>query len=325
MLRHARDGGPADSSLCVVSRRHRHPFALRFSSLDSSGHRRSSRIVRAHVHRRDRRSFSARLSPRSIGLHARHHFRWDVETAWSEYEVCVGAALCTDEAPDSGQVEGRIVAVRPVACRKRGSHYARHGSRRHRLVALTFDDGPSSYTHRVLRVLERGRVHATFFLIGDQVGDGAAEERRVLAHDNVVGNHTWDHANVAGDGSFAEGELTRTNSEIRKDLYFDPCLFRAPYGAKSGALVAEAWRLGMKTIQWDVDPQDWSRPGTDAIYSRVTSAVRPGSIVLMHDGGGPRDETVAALPRIISKLRSRGYRFATVPRLLGLQVVYGRP
>jgi peptidoglycan/xylan/chitin deacetylase (PgdA/CDA1 family) len=91
----------------------------------------------------------------------------------------------------------------------------------------------------------------------------------------------------------------------------------------SAPLISEARSQGMNTIQWDVDPTDWSTPGTGAIYSRIVSQTRPGSIILMHDGGGPRGQTLAALPRIINTLRARGYRFATVPQLLGLEPVFG--
>ncbi len=78
----------------------------------------------------------------------------------------------------------------------------------------------------------------------------------------------------------------------------------------------------MRTITWDVDPTDWSTPGTGAIYSRIVGAARPGSIILMHDGGGNRSETLAALPSIIDTLRSRGYKFETVTQLLGYQLIY---
>jgi len=90
-------------------------------------------------------------------------------------------------------------------------------------------------------------------------------------------------------------------------------------------VVADAHGLGMTTIIWDVDPSDWATPGADAIYSRVVSHTRPGSIVVMHDGGGNRSETVAALPRIISTLRDRGYRFVTVSKLLHQRMIWGSP
>lgn len=97
----------------------------------------------------------------------------------------------------------------------------------------------------------------------------------------------------------------------------------APYGAVSGQLIADARDQAMETINWDVDPQDWSRPGTGAIYSRIIGQTRRESIILMHDGGGPRNQTVAALPKVIHELRRRGYAFVTLPELLGLPLVYG--
>jgi peptidoglycan/xylan/chitin deacetylase (PgdA/CDA1 family) len=78
----------------------------------------------------------------------------------------------------------------------------------------------------------------------------------------------------------------------------------------------------MTTVTWDVDPTDWANPGSEAVYSRVVGAARPGSIILMHDGGGARTDTLTALPRIIDTLRARGYRFATVTQLLGHRLIY---
>jgi peptidoglycan/xylan/chitin deacetylase (PgdA/CDA1 family) len=81
--------------------------------------------------------------------------------------------------------------------------------------------------------------------------------------------------------------------------------------------------MGMTTIGWNVDPRDWAAPGTDEIVARVLGAVTPGAIVIMHDGGGPRPQTVAAVPRIVAALRARGYRLVTVPQLLGFAATYG--
>jgi peptidoglycan/xylan/chitin deacetylase (PgdA/CDA1 family) len=116
--------------------------------------------------------------------------------------------------------------------------------------------------------------------------------------------------------------MAETNRRIKAASGFEPCLFRPPGGAFNSRVVSDARRLGMTTVIWDVDPADWSRPGTSAIYSRVVSATRPGSIVIMHDGGGDRSQTVAALPRIIRTLRHRGYSFVTVTKLLGNHFVW---
>ena len=102
---------------------------------------------------------------------------------------------------------------------------------------------------------------------------------------------------------------------------FQPCLFRAPYGAVSPALISEARSMGFTTIQWDIDPRDWVRRGVNAIYDNVVANAHPGAIVIQHDGGGDRAETLAALPREIQTLRSRGYRFVTITQLLGMRLL----
>jgi peptidoglycan/xylan/chitin deacetylase (PgdA/CDA1 family) len=122
---------------------------------------------------------------------------------------------------------------------------------------------------------------------------------------------------VSRGGTQAAVELERTSAAIAGATGgYRPCLFRPPYGSTSPALEALARRLGMQTVLWTVDPRDWSRPGTATIVARVLAAVRPHAIVLLHDGGGPRQQTVAAVPAIVTSLRARGYRFVTLPTLL---------
>jgi peptidoglycan-N-acetylglucosamine deacetylase len=188
------------------------------------------------------------------------------------------------------------------------------------MIALTFDDGPSIYTPQVLAVLNHYGVHATFFEIGRQVAPLAATSRSIIRAGDVIGDHTWSHpvlttANVAG-------QITPTQRAIRMATGFVPCLLRPPYGIAPPGVVAIARSLGLITIQWDVDPTDWSRPGAAVIAQRVLAAVHPGAIVIMHDGGGDRDETVSALQTIVPTLIDRGYHLVTVPQLLGLQAAY---
>ena len=121
-------------------------------------------------------------------------------------------------------------------------------------------------------------------------------------------------------GAFARDQLYRTKKAIiTTSGGYVPCVFRPPYGATSGGLVSVGTGLGMKSILWDVDTNDWKLPGTSAIISRAVGGARAGSIILMHDGGGPRGGTAAAVPAIIRGLRAKGYGFATVPELLGLK------
>jgi peptidoglycan/xylan/chitin deacetylase (PgdA/CDA1 family) len=141
--------------------------------------------------------------------------------------------------------------------------------------------------------------------------------RRILAAGNEIGNHTMHHGFYPG-----YADLAATSARIEAITHFRPCLFRPPGGGVNSSVVAAAGAAGMRTITWDVDPTDWSTPGTGAIYSRIVGAARPGSIILMHDGGGNRSETLAALPSIIDTLRNRGYKFETVTQLLGYQLIY---
>jgi peptidoglycan/xylan/chitin deacetylase (PgdA/CDA1 family) len=268
------------------------------------------------------RTVRATFTPAQVEL-AVGDYRWRATSSWTGAPDCA-TAPCTDALPDRGTIRARILPPRVAGCVPRGASYRAAGPGHRKVVALTFDDGPSFYTPQVLSILRRFKIHATFFLIGEQVGPNAGLVRQELAEGNAIGDHTYTHANVSGGGSLAYSQILRTRSAIRRASgYYTPCVFRAPGGAVSGALFPVARSLGMLTIQWDVDPRDWSRPGTGSIYSTVVGQARRESIILMHDGGGPRNQTVAALPAIIRTLRSRGYGFETVPDLLGLRPVYG--
>jgi peptidoglycan/xylan/chitin deacetylase (PgdA/CDA1 family) len=193
----------------------------------------------------------------------------------------------------------------------------RNGPRGRRVVALSFDDGPSSYTPGFLAVLRREHVPGTFFEVGQEMAGRTATMRRILREGSEIGNHTMHHGFYPG-----YSDLAATDALIRAATHFEPCLFRPPGGAVDSSVVAAAGAAGLKTILWDVDPADWSTPGTGAIYSRIVGAAQPGSIILMHDGGGNRSETLAALPSIIDTLRARGYSFDTVSELLGQRTIY---
>ena len=313
--------GAARSRLCVLGRPGSTRAELRFTRLSSSGAVLAQRTL-TNVHRPDMRTVDATFTPGQVELPV-GAYRWRVASSWTGPPDCA-AAPCTDQLPDRGTIHATILPPRVAGCVPRGASFRTNGPGNRKVVALTFDDGPSFYTPQVLGILRRFKIHATFFLIGEQVRPFAGYVREELAEGNAVGDHTYTHANVSGGGSFAYSQISRTRSAIRRASgYYTPCVFRAPGGAVSGALFPVARSLGMLTIQWDVDPRDWSRPGTGSIYSTVVGQARRESIILMHDGGGPRNETVAALPSIIRTLRSRGYSFMTVPDLLGLRPVYG--
>jgi peptidoglycan/xylan/chitin deacetylase (PgdA/CDA1 family) len=195
--------------------------------------------------------------------------------------------------------------------------YVAYGGRGRRQVALTFDDGPGPYTPAVVRVLRRMHVHATFFQVGQMVA-AFPRAARLVERSFPVGDHTLSHPMMS--------RLTRRQQrfEVRQQAARlravegarSPVLFRPPYALFDTATLGILRRERMLMVLWDVDSADWTRPGAAAIAHGVVSRVRPGSIVLMHDAGGDRSQTVAALPTIVRRLRARGFRFVTVPRMM---------
>ena len=196
-----------------------------------------------------------------------------------------------------------------------------HGPREEKLVALTFDDGPHPpYTGRVLDVLDRYGVPATFFCVGLHASGHPDEVARIAASGHRLANHTWSHPFLP-DLSVAElsAQLERTDEAI-EEVAGRPArrLFRPPYGSRTAELLSWVGGDGDRTVVlWDVEAADWSMPGADAIAGTVLHQVRPGSIVLLHDGGGDRSQTAEALPAIVEGLLAQDYRFVVVDELAG--------
>jgi peptidoglycan-N-acetylglucosamine deacetylase len=210
---------------------------------------------------------------------------------------------------------------RVVGCRSRGDFAYRNGPPR-REVAIGFDDGPWSDTPAFVRMLERGHAQATFFMIGNQVSATyRATLLRELRDGDVLGDHTFTHAYLTRT-RLVSAQLERTIMAIRSLTGYTPCVFRPPYGAYDQSVVHVARSLGLATVLWNVDPSDYAQPGTRVIERRVLAQIRPGSIIISHDGGGPRGQTLAAYPSIIAALQRHGYRIVTIPELLGFRPVY---
>jgi peptidoglycan/xylan/chitin deacetylase (PgdA/CDA1 family) len=180
-----------------------------------------------------------------------------------------------------------------------------------KVVYLTFDDGPTArWTPQILAVLARYNAHASFFVLGEQVEQYPEVIASILEEGHTLGNHSFDHQSF--DGITRQG----FNREVRDtekalDGTGTQCL-RPPYGAVDAYTRIYAAENGYRTVMWDVDPQDWRRPGVTAIMTRVLTEVQPGDVVLFHDGGGDRSQTVRALDLILKELRSQGYAFALV-------------
>jgi peptidoglycan/xylan/chitin deacetylase (PgdA/CDA1 family) len=196
--------------------------------------------------------------------------------------------------------------------------FVRLAGQQHRSIALTFDDGPGPYTGVLVDTLARLRVPGTFFVVGRALrAFGPATLQRQVDLGFPVGDHTEGHANLRQLSRVDQrAQIVDAAHEIAATGASYPRLFRPPYGAYNQATRRLLGRQRMLTVLWSVDSEDYTRPGVAAIVHNVVSRARPGSIVLMHDAGGERSETIAALPAIVSALRKQGYRFVTVPRLL---------
>lgn len=209
----------------------------------------------------------------------------------------------------------------------------RSGAANPKLLALTFDDGPdATWTPQILRELEAAHVPATFFVIGENALEHPELLNRIVSDGSELGNHTYTHPNLATvSATGTRLELNTTQRLVEAYTGRRMTLFRAPYFGDAEPTTTdelgpalEAQQAGYTVVGLHVDAEDWQRPGVDAIVNQVINQVhqaspdRSANVILLHDGGGNRAQTVAALPRIIDALRAQGYRFVPVSQLIGL-------
>jgi peptidoglycan/xylan/chitin deacetylase (PgdA/CDA1 family) len=187
-----------------------------------------------------------------------------------------------------------------------------------RLVALTFNGGPSFHTAAALDILERYDVPATFFVRGAQVEGRERLLRRMLVEGNEIANGTLDGRDLAdADDDTVAQQIDDTSEAIRDATGDDPCLVRPPFGSDAERVAEIADDRGLTTALWSVDPSDYLAESGWEVASRVLTSVQPGDVVVLHDGGGGRrDITTDALPTIVTGLQARGYRLVTVSELL---------
>ncbi len=218
-----------------------------------------------------------------------------------------GSFTAAEKAAENTAID-RTLALTP---------YIRVAGAQHKEIALTFDDGPGPYTPQLLSVLERKNTPATFFEVGVLEHYFHASTSQIVADGYPIGDHTQSHAPMS-KLSPAEQQRQMVQQISSTGTYGAsfPRMFRPPYGLFNAATLTLLKKYRMLMVLWTIDTSDYRQPGVTAIVNSVLSGARPGAIVLMHDAGGARAETVAALPRIISGLRARGYKLVTVPRLL---------
>jgi peptidoglycan/xylan/chitin deacetylase (PgdA/CDA1 family) len=225
----------------------------------------------------------------------------------------VGARLSPTHHPsdpphDENAAVNEVLAYTP---------FVKEGGTRGRDIALTFDDGPGPYTPEVLSVLERFHVHATFFAIGKMLRYFSASTVREIKDGDVIGDHTETHPEMATLSAHDQHEeLFEQIARIELLGGRRPVLFRPPYGSFNATTMRELRSLHLLMVLWSVDTSDYLQPGVPVIVQRALAGAHPGAIILLHDAGGDRTQTVAALPTIIRDLRARGFRLVTVPQLL---------
>jgi peptidoglycan-N-acetylglucosamine deacetylase len=180
-------------------------------------------------------------------------------------------------------------------------------------VALTFDDGPHpTWTPQVLDILDVFQIKATFFVVGENVDRYPGLTAEILRRGHSVQNHSYTHPDlVTLSNAQVDSELRRNHIELREAGVPKPNCLRPPYGSYDQRIDLLAEARGLQLVLWDVDTRDWSRPGVPTIVDRATQA-GSGDIVLMHDGGGDRSQTVEALPEIILELDEQGYDFQSL-------------
>ena len=210
-----------------------------------------------------------------------------------------------------------------------------HGPLNERVVALTFDDGPNPpSTTRILEVLEREHVHATFFLVGRAVQAYPQVVRREVRDGDAIGNHTWEHPHlIVMRRSQIRRSLQRTGQAIYRAARVRTRLMRPPFGARDWPVMEVAHKLGYTVVMWSVPlARDWEYPPPQVIAQRVLPRVSDGSIIVLHDGNRgqicannrlpahvcDRSSDIEATKLIVDALKKEGYRFVTIPQLIAL-------
>jgi peptidoglycan-N-acetylglucosamine deacetylase len=197
------------------------------------------------------------------------------------------------------------------------TRYIHEGQPRKREVALTFDDGPGPHTDEILRILHRTDTPATFFVLGNMVDERPKLVDQELHQGHAVGGHTFDHPHM---GMLPLGsqiaEFNQLDQAMENHGLPRPRLFRPPYASFNADTIELLDHRRLLMVLWSIDTGDYLDPGSDVIVERALDGVGPGSVILMHDGGGDRTETVDALPKVIEGLNRKNLKPVTIPQLL---------
>jgi len=202
-----------------------------------------------------------------------------------------------------------------------------------RQLALTYDDGPNDPdTLKLLDVLAKHDVKATFFVLGRFVRQKPEIVRELVSGGHVVGNHSWDHPRlIFASNAELRRQVERTQTAISDACGVTPALFRPPYGGRRPGTLSAVRRLGLEPVMWNVTCYDWKRTTADRVLAHARRQIRGGDVILMHDGdqlamGADRSHSVEATDRLITHYKAQGYEFVTIPEMMatGRQAAAGR-
>lgn len=190
-----------------------------------------------------------------------------------------------------------------------------------KLIALTFDDGPAlKFTPKVIEILKRYKIRATFFVCGEQVGYNKDIVKQLSSEGHEIANHSYSHPNLYKRkdlrGKAFVKEVIRTSALIEEVTMIKPVFFRAPYNYAGKETVEVVNKAGLIYVSWTFSVRDWEKPSPQVMLNIFLKNLQPGSIVLLHDGGGDRSNTLTVLPMIIEAARKKGYKFVTLGELL---------
>jgi len=192
-----------------------------------------------------------------------------------------------------------------------------------RQIALTYDDGPNDpHTLRLLEVLAKHSVHATFFLIGRYVQQRPDIAREIVQAGHVVGNHTHTHPLlIFKSETEIRQQLSQCHSALQEAIGQPSNLFRPPFGGRRPAVLRIARELGLEPVMWNVTAYDWNAPPAAAIERKVANQIRGGDVILLHDGGhkqmgADRSQTVFATDRLLTRYKAEGYAFVTISQMM---------
>ena len=191
-----------------------------------------------------------------------------------------------------------------------------------KVVALTFDDGPTKNTDQVLKILDELDIKATFFVTGRELEENMAEAKKIISHGHQLANHSYSHPQmVLKSYSFIKNEIETTDQLIREAGYEGEIYFRPPYCKKFVMLPYYLSKQNKTTITWNIEPESYSEVGASSenIVKHVNDNITPGSIVLLHVMYDSREESVKAIKGIANSLREKGYEFKTVSELINYQ------